>query len=215
MRFARKLMLLAIAAIAAMAVFAPSASATETVEVVNERTATHCPAFTFSNDNPPVLTGGGCLVHAIGVATLRIDLGVFGEAFEATCNLEVLMRVNSTGSAYITAVNTTTGAGQEVGCPTVTTECSMPWAASGEEDGPVGVVQSSASVCIDPAESGSNCVGNLAFSIVEQADEHYETQFNNATVGLCELDVDLEIEDDEIDPVTGQFKYTQIHINHP
>ena len=194
MRFARKLMLLAIAAIAVLAVAAPTASATESIEVVNEKTGAHC-------------TPATCTVHAVGVATLRIDLGVFGEAFEATCNLETVMTVSETGVGSISQVNTSTGAGQEVGCPTVTTECSQPWAASGEEDGPVGVVQSSASVCIDPAESGSNCVGNLAFSIVEQAGEHYETQFNNASVGLCELDVDLEIE-------SAAAGNAAIHVNH-
>ena len=195
MRSARKLMLLAIAAIAAAAVFAPTASAIDTVEVVNEKTGAHC-------------TPATCAVHLAGVVALRIDLGIFGEAFEATCNLETVMTVSETGAGSITQVNTSAGAGQEVGCPTVTTECSMPWAASGEEDGPVGIVQSVASICVDPAESGSNCVGNLAFSVVEQAGEHSEKVFNNASVGLCELDGDLEVE-------SANAGNADIHVNHP
>lgn len=198
MRLARTLTLLATAMIVVAAFNVTSASATDTVELVNEKTGTHCATSGVSV----------CTVHASGVVTLRVDLGIFGEAFEATCNLEVVGRVSESATGVVDAVNTSTGAGQEAGCPTVTTECSMPWPVSGEEDGPVGVVQGNAAVCIDPAESGSNCVGNLAFSVVEEAAENYEIQFNNASVGLCELDVDLQFE--ASDPGTAD-----VHANHP
>ena len=191
MRFARKLMLLAITAIAAMAFAAAPASATDTVEVVNEKTATVC--------DP------NCEVHASGKATLRVDL-VFFESTEATCNLEVQMRVTKTGSGSIYDLEHTTG--PDANCATVVAECKLPWAASGEEDGATGVVQSSAAVCLDPSESDSNCEGNLAFDIVELAGESYQTQFNNSTVGLCELDVDLTIE-------SSVSTNAAIHVNHP
>jgi hypothetical protein len=188
MRIARKLALLAIAAVAAMSFMAASASATQTVEVSDMKKIgnQHCGNTVGV---PPNVPDTRCLVHAVGLAELRVDLGIFGEAHEATCNVEILFRVNETGVGSVINVNNTPG---DDNCPTVAPACNLPWPSTGEEDGPTGIVQSSATVCIDPAE-GPVCSGSLAFDIVNQGG-HYETQFNNRTVGLCELDVDLEIE---------------------
>jgi hypothetical protein len=192
MRFTRKLMLVAVTAIAAMAFMAANASATDMVQVVSATPAVCTTAGTSS---------GGCPVHAVGTMSLRVDIGIFGEASEMTCNLEVEMRLSGNGTGKVDALEHSTG--PDANCATVLTECALPWSTDGEEDGTAGVVQSNASICIDPAEADV-CQGNLAFNLVEQAGEHYETQFNNASVGLCELDVDLEIE-----------ASSNIHINHP
>jgi hypothetical protein len=205
MRYARKLTLLAIAAIAAMAFMAPTASATDTVQVVNEETAVACGNVVVS-PGPPVTVTGGCLVHAAGAATLRIDLGIFGEINEASCNIEIKMRVSGVGNVAVEQVSKTPG---DANCATVVAECNLPWLGSGEEDAAVGVTNGSVNVCIDPAETDiANCQGALAVSIVESNPEILTTVFNNASVGLCELDVDLAVEH----IVSGNV---EIHINHP
>lgn len=187
MSTARKLGLLALAVVTAMSFMTASAAAAQTAEFINRKQAPppvsnqHC----GNSTNPE----SRCLAHFAGLMELRVDLGIFGEAHEAECNIEVLLRVNEVGAASVVSVNLTPG---QDNCPTVAPACSLPWTASGEEDGPVGIVQSNASACLDPAE-GPVCSGNLAFDLVNQTG-HYETQFNNASVGLCELDVDLEIE---------------------
>jgi hypothetical protein len=192
MHFARKLLLLAIAAIAAMAFMAAPASATDTVTVVSETTGANCGTAGTSS--------GGCAIHGIGTASLLIDLGIFGEASEAICNLEMEMRIGGNGTGRIDALEHASG--PDANCATVMTECSLPWPTSGEEDGTAGVMQSSATVCIDPSE-GDICQGNFAFDLVEQSGEHVEIRWEG-WIGRCEIHMDQEIEA----PVP-------VHINHP
>ena len=196
MRLARKLILLVAAVVTVQAFGASAASATETVQVVDEGTAQACGALTG---------GGGCRLHAVGAATLQVDLGFF-EATEATCNLEAAVRVNSSGNGVIDGLEHNTG--PDANCASVITECKTPWSFSGEEDGTTAVVQASAAVCVNSPESDSNCEGNLAFNVVEQDVEHYEVQLDNAPFDGCELDVDLEVE-------APSAEWDAIHVNHP
>ena len=63
MRFARKLVLLAVMAAAITALAAPSASATEPITIVNEAGTANCPAVNKNPANDHDITGG-CLTHA-------------------------------------------------------------------------------------------------------------------------------------------------------
>lgn len=188
MRIARKLTLLALAA---TGFTASSAFATSSVEVIDykkggSQAQRHCGN---SVGVPPNIPETRCLVHASGSMELRVDLGIFGEAHEATCSVEMLLRVAEGHRFSVTSVNNTAG---DFNCPTVAPACNLPWEGTGEEDFS-DVVSAQMWMCVDPAE-GPSCSGYLGFDIVNQGDDHYETQFDNSSVGLCELDVGVEFE---------------------
>jgi len=93
MRFARKLMLLAVMAIAAMAMMAGSASA-QSVEISQEGGA-HCSAVSLVEAHQAT---GGCYVHATSVGDIVLE--AFGEPV-ASCSNEYDARISEGGQGYI------------------------------------------------------------------------------------------------------------------
>jgi hypothetical protein len=181
-----------------MAVMAPTASATDTIQVVNEDTGTTC--------GSPV--AAGCVVHMSGGMDMRIDLGIFGELNELSCNLELAMKSSGAGNLSVLSVSTTPG---DSNCATLIAKCNLPWLGYGEEDGPSGVVQGAVMVCIDPAETDvTNCQGAFAITLTEGANESLVLQPTTpyAPAGLCEIDLLAFMEH-------AEASNAEIHINHP
>jgi hypothetical protein len=97
MRFARKLMLLAVAAAATMALTASSAQA---LEIATESTGVHCLAITPNNAEPFITHGaggGGCRIRAHSVGT--VEFSAFGSMTE--CNNAFEGRSNELGEGFI------------------------------------------------------------------------------------------------------------------
>jgi hypothetical protein len=98
MRFARKLVLFAVAAAATMALTAPSAQA---LEIATEATGVHCTAIT-PTANEPFIThgtgGGGCRFrfHSLGTVEIGDPLGNMTE-----CNITFEGRLNELGEGFI------------------------------------------------------------------------------------------------------------------
>jgi hypothetical protein len=103
MRFARRLVLLAVAAIATMALMASSAQA---LEIATESNGVHCVPVTPNNAEPFITTGtggGGCLYRAHSIGT--VELSSFGQMVE--CNMVLEGRINELGEGYIYSVSFT------------------------------------------------------------------------------------------------------------
>jgi hypothetical protein len=185
MRFARKLMLLAVAAAAVMALAATPASATNQIEVTKADGTTHCPP----------LGSGGCKVHQEGEITLYFH--IFGiESTEAKCSVEFRGVTDEDGNGQITAQTITPG-DHNADCTNATSPpCtgSLPWTGAAEKDAD-GKVRAHYDVCTAPAErSGSTCAGEFVAEVTETGGAT-ETQAQSATdlrIGassFCELDV--------------------------
>jgi hypothetical protein len=96
MRFARKLMLLAVAAAATIALTASSAQA---LEIATESTGVHCTAVTPVGAEPFITHGaggGGCLIRVHSVGT--VEFSAFGSMTE--CNNAFEGRTNELGEGY-------------------------------------------------------------------------------------------------------------------
>ena len=215
MRYANRLVLLAVVAAVVMALAAPSASAIEPITVVNEAGTANCPNVVKNPANDHDITGG-CLTHAEG--ELTVFFHIFGiESTELTCRVEFEMRIGGNGEGYITS-QTITPHPNDAACDNNTMEpCSepehpnateFPWHFFSEEiDG--GVVKTHADICIEPFEVVSECQGEFVYRVHEEENEPspgMETQHWEATdlrVGassLCELSVDMESEVDATHP---------------
>jgi hypothetical protein len=103
MRFARKLVLLALAAAATMAL---SASSAQALEIATEGTGVHCTVVTPGNAEPFSTTGtgsGGCLIKAHSVGT--VELSRFGVMTE--CNNVFEGRSTELGEGFIYSASLT------------------------------------------------------------------------------------------------------------
>jgi hypothetical protein len=99
-----------------------------------------------------------------GKMVMRIDLGVFGEIHELSCDVDPRMKITGSGNLSVDSINKTPG--PDPNCATVIVECNLPWPGSGEEDGPAGVLQGGINICIDPSDTDiNNCTGTLAMSL--------------------------------------------------
>ena len=196
MRFARKLMLLAVAAVAALAMMAPVASASTPIEVTNA-SSVHCPAVAAGGGS------GGCYIHAEGEATLFFH--IFGiESTEATCHVEFEGRLNETGVGFITSYVSTNGGHGNTNCATVSPACagSLPWPGAAEEDAG-NQTTAHFDVCIDPVESGT-CEGEFITDVTESGTEperqHFQADDLRIGNAFCEVTIDVETEVDPVPP---------------
>jgi hypothetical protein len=103
MRFARKLMLLAVAVTATMALIASSAQA---LEIATEATGVHCTALTPANAEPFITHGtggGGCRfrLHSVGSVEFRLVGATI------TCTERFEGRLNEFGEGFIYHVEIT------------------------------------------------------------------------------------------------------------
>ena len=180
MRFARKLMLLAVAAVAALAMMAPVASAS----------SVHCPAVAAGGGS------GGCYIHAEGEATLFFH--IFGiESTEATCHVEFEGRLNEAGVGFITSYTSANGGHGNTNCATVSPACAgtLPWPGAGEEDAG-NQTTAHFDVCIDPVESGT-CEGEFITTVTEEGNETQHYAANDLRIGstsFCEVTINVESE---------------------
>jgi hypothetical protein len=195
MRFARKLTLLAVAAVAALAVMAPNASALGGIEVTNDKAAgAHCTTST-------------CLVHFEGTAELTAHFLGFG-IHEATCTAEVELKLDEDGGGSTNKLtNKTPG---DANCSTVAPSCSLPWNGTGEEDAADQVLITTTGVCINPAESDTDCTGD--FQITLTASKSNEDKLTAATtssqnLGQCEIDYSGSAE-------STSSSYADPHVTH-
>ena len=220
MRFARKLVLLAVMAAAITALAAPSASATEPITIVNEAGTANCPAVNKNPANDHDITGG-CLTHAEG--ELTVFFHIFGiESTEFTCRVEFEMRIGGNGEGYITS-QTITPHPNDAGCDNNTLEpCNeaehptateFPWHFTMEEIN-FGVVKAHFDICLEPAEVVSECQGEYIMTVTESGDpapgmevQHWEAlDIRVGASSLCEISISTN---NEVDATHVGF-----HIRH-
>ncbi|HYJ00390.1 MAG TPA: hypothetical protein VEX36_12045 [Thermoleophilaceae bacterium] len=107
MRLVRKLTLLAILAIAATALMAPAASGQEPLihdqvpglQASGEPGGNPCPAVVqFAGGG----TAGGCRLHITGTNVAFVSHMIGGEVINASCNIEVVARLDSSVEGFFT-----------------------------------------------------------------------------------------------------------------
>jgi hypothetical protein len=181
MQIARKLVLIAIAAIIAAAVMAPNASALGGIEITNDKASgAHCTTST-------------CLVHFQGTSELTAHFIGFG-IHEASCTTEIELRIDEDGGGSVTKMTSKTPG--DANCATVAPGCSLPWNGAGEEiDVQVIHIQITA-VCINPAESDTDCTGDFEILLIVLSGEDKLTAQTTASqnLGQCEIDYSGSVE---------------------
>jgi hypothetical protein len=211
MRFARKLTLLAVVAVAALAAMAPSASALGGIEVKNDATGAHCPVVTGPDKDGKY--SGGCYVHFLGTAELTAHFLGFG-VHEASCTVEVEIRMDEDGAGVVTKmVGKTPG---DANCATVAPSCTDPanWTGSGEETDTAIVTINTTSVCINPAESDTNCQGDFQIEVnTSKEDSLTAATTASQNLGQCEIDFSGSVEHLAKDG-SGNLIYNDVHVTH-
>ena len=240
MRFARKLMLLAMMAFAAMALAASSASAQGPVEVTHTEPLTgepaHCPDVVLHNGEAEE----GCHFEATSSAstnhehTVELTAHLFGAPFHsADChnNFEIVM--DETGEGYVQNFMITQGLEGDPGCGATLVRACTPAEAHGTAGGPwhVDTVEqpdpdppanpelftATVEVCIVSEDLG-RCEGPVAVEVAESATpEDFEAEVTSTHAGqpngiTCDLGGAEFTGHYDLNPENPLHE--DIHINH-
>lgn len=184
------------------AIGSSSALATNQLQVVNEKNNTVCGTIVSPH------TTGGCRVHVAGLMTLQA--WAFTWFTEATCMLELEMRVSGTGVGTVDDMDLYDG---DANCDGVGGEipamaCDLPWEGRAERIDATNF-HAVADVCLDVAEVDI-CGSTIEYDVVEDestASEDYGMEFVNTSLGaVCRVSGTLTME-------SSQATNAALHLN--
>jgi hypothetical protein len=168
---------------AMLALTASSATALGGIEVMDEDGFdSHC----------PVLSKGGCLIHVKGPMELTAHFLGFG-IHEAGCTMEKIIKIDEDGAKEVYQM--TNSSPGDANCATVAPACNLPWGGTAEATGSNSVTATYAGVCLNPAESDTNCTGDFQLEFdISNSNAITATTTASQNLGQCEVDFSGSIE---------------------
>jgi hypothetical protein len=197
MRCLHRTALAAVFVSACIGISAPSAGAFGAIEIKDDLTGSHC----------PTLPNKGCLVHIRGSSEMKAHFMGFA-IHHYRCTTEIVFRFDEDGNGEVMTLDNETPLG-DANCPTVTLPCDTPWDAYAEEMNEDVVEIDITEVCLDSAESDTNCTGSFQLLLDTSSEDALTAATTSSqNLGQCELAFSGSVE------FSNWQLYKDIHVSH-